>query len=63
MYGNPIFISSNDKEIDEHILQHIERSSKPTNVEEIEEEENLDDSDIYAGFDEYGNRIEEFDGE
>ena len=63
VYGNLIFISSNDKEIDEHILQYIERSSKPTNVEEIEEEEKLDDSDIYAGFDEYGNRIEEFDGE
>ena len=47
------------------MFQHIERSSKAINVKEkIEEEEtSLDDSDIYAGFDEHGNRIEEVDCE
>lgn len=41
------------------MLQHIEKSRTVTMIKEnIEEEESsLDDSDIYAGFDEYGNRI------
>ena len=65
MYGNPIVTSYNDKEINDHMFHPLKRSRKIINVEDNyeEEETNLDDSDIYAGFDEYGNRIEEIDCE
>ena len=65
VYGNLIFTSSNDKEIDNHMLQHIEKSRTVTMIKEnIEEEESsLDDSDIYAGFDEYSNGITEVNKE
>ena len=55
----------NDKETKDHIFQHIEGSRKAINVEEYirDEETSLDNSYIYATFDEYGTKIEEIDCE
>ena len=54
IYGRPdAFISSDDKEINEHMMKHLETSNKVS-------EPSLDESyssDIYEGFDEDGNRI------
>ena len=53
-------MSSNDKEIKEHILYHKEVSRKASEVTEKKEaEKSLHDSYIYEGFDEDGNRISE----
>ena len=54
-----------DKEMDDHMLQHIEKSRTVRMIKEniAEEETSLDDSDIYAGFDEYGNGITEVNKE
>ena len=46
------------------MLKHLEISNKNIEVKEISEsEQSLDYSDIYAGFDEDGNRIAETDDE
>ena len=47
------------------MLQHLEKSRTITMTKEnIEEEEtSFDDSEIYAGCDEYGNRITEINKE
>ena len=54
IYGSPDpFMSSDDKEINEHIMKHLETSNKVS-------EPSLDESyssDIYEGFNEDGNRI------
>ena len=49
---------SSYKEVNEHILQHLQMSGK-TKGKKDNIETNLDDSDIYAGFDQDGNRIAE----
>ena len=51
-------VSSNDKEINDHLFYHLEMSkAKEVEAKKRKEELNLDDEDIYAGFDEDGNRI------
>ena len=46
------------------MLKHLEISNKNIGVKEISEaEQSLDDSDIWAGFDEDGNRVAETDDE
>ena len=61
VYGSSIFTSSNDKEMEDNMLQHIKKSRTVTLIKGNMEEEkkSLDDSDIYVGFDEYSNRITE----
>ena len=41
VYGNPIFTSSNVKEIDDHMLQHNKKSRTVTMIKENIEEEEL----------------------
>ena len=57
--GRVKFESSNDKEINEHIIHHFEMSRKEQEDRESKKkaEQNEEDEDIYEGFDEDGNRI------
>ena len=59
MYGNDRFVSSNDKEINDHIFHHLKVSRKKSKKKEKKKKEelSLEDEDIYEGFDEDGNRI------
>ena len=54
-----MFVSSDHKEINDHILHHFEISRKEREAKEKKkkEEQSLDDEDLYEGFDEDGNRI------
>ena len=62
--GGSEFISTTYKETNNHMLNHLQKSNKNIKVKEISEtEHSYDDSDIYTGFDEDGNRIAESDGE
>ena len=64
LLGGSEFISTTYKETNDHMLKHLEMSNKNIKVKEISEaKQSFDDSDIYAGFDEDGNRIAESDGE
>ena len=64
LQGGSEFISTTYKETNDHMLKHLEMSNKNIEVKEISEAKlSFDDSDIYAGFDEDGNRIAESDGE
>ena len=59
MYENAKFVSPNDKEINNHIFNHLEVSRKESKQKEKKKKEelSLEDKDIYEGFDEDGNRI------
>ena len=53
------FVSSDHKEINDHIFHHFEisRQEKEAKDKKKKEEQSLDDEDLYEGFDEDGNRI------
>ena len=56
MYGSVKFVSSNDREINNHISNHLEASRKASelNDKKRKEELSLKDEDIYEGFDKDG---------
>ena len=59
VYERAKFISSNYKETNDHIFNHLEMSRKESELKERrkKEEHSEDDEDIFEGFDEDGNRI------
>ena len=64
LLGGSEFISTTYKETNDHMLKHLEMSNKKIEVKEISEaEQSFDNSDLYAGFDEDGNRIAESESE